>query len=310
MTSTRGISATLGAAALFFFAATVIPPAQELQPPAQPAAPKQPFELAATELRGGDYAGPRVDPPRGLDGKPDLTGYWRPLREPGKPGGNMGKDEPNFTLPFTPLGKRALLYSQNHTVDPEAVCILGGIPRHNASGLPFEVLHTPNRFATTYVYNTSRRVSIGDHLKLPEHPVPSYFGTAIAHWDNDALLIETIGLRDSSKDKIWLDENGDPTSDATTVVERWTRPDFHHIRVEMTITDPKYYTRPIAFTRTWVRGEPGVGLTEYACNENNLDAEHIGPGAGAIGPNGTRGYGYEDLKLPANPPGPEKYGLN
>src|SRR5690606_33101207 len=78
-----------------------------------------------------------VATPRGLDGKPDFTGLWQPVREPGKPGGNLGKDFPGFRLPFTPTGSRAVLYSQNHTVDPEALCIHGGIPRHNGSGLPF-----------------------------------------------------------------------------------------------------------------------------------------------------------------------------
>ncbi len=242
----------------------------------------------------------------GLDGKPDFTGFWRPLKEAGKPGGNLGKDEPNFILPFNETGKRALLYAQNHTVDPEALCTLGGIPRHNGSGLPFEVLHTPQRIAYTYNYNTSRRISIGDNLKLSAHPTPSYFGTSVAHWDGDTLVIDTAGLRDSVKDKIWLDENGNPTSDQTRVVERWTRPDFHHFQLVMTVTDPKYYSRPFTFTRTWVRSPKGLGQQEYACNETNLAAEHIGPGAGVIGPDGNRGYGYED-PLPAVPPGPEAY---
>lgn len=281
---------------------------------AQPAAsgvsaPSVPFELTAQNLRGQPYTGPRVETPRGLDGKPDLTGYWRPLREPGKPGGNLGKDEPNFILPFTELGKRAQLYSQNHTVDPEALCILGGIPRHNGSGLPFEILHTPNRLATLYQYNTHRWVWIDENRKHPENPEPLYFGHAIAHWEGEALVIETVGLKDSSKEKIWLDENGNPTSDATRVIERWTRPDFHHLSLEMTVNDPKYYTRPFTFKRTWVHGDPGQGLGEYACNENNIDADHIGPGAGVIGPDGNRGYGYGDLSLPEDPPGPEAYGL-
>ena len=114
------------------------------------------------------------------------------------------------------LGKRALLYSQNHTVDPEALCVLGGIPRHNGSGLPFEMLHTPQRLAFTYNYNTHRRVSIGEALKLPLMPRAPILRHAIAHWEGDTLVIETVGLRDSSHDKIWLDENGNPTSDADT----------------------------------------------------------------------------------------------
>ncbi|MET0337319.1 MAG: hypothetical protein ABW063_06110 [Caulobacter sp.] len=257
---------------------------------------------------GRPYTGPEVPTPRGLDGKPDLSGFWRPLRLPGVPGGNMGKDEPNFILPFSEQGKRAQIYSQNHTVDPEAVCILGGIPRHNASGLPFEILHTPKRLATLYNYNTHRWVTIDPNLKHPTRLEPTYFGTGIARWEGDTLVIETRGLRDSSHDKIWLDENGNPTSDQTVVIERWTRPNFHNITVEMTITDLKYYTRPFKFTRSWVRADKGQGVGEYACNENNLDAEHIGPGAGVIGPDGNRGFGYDE-PLPAKPPGPEAYGL-
>jgi len=290
-------------------AMTDMSPAQVPAPPPPGVAPQTPSELTANDLRGREYTGPRVDAPRGLDGKPDLSGYWRPLREAGKPTGNLGKDEPAFVLPFSETGRRAVLYSQNHTIDPEALCVLGGIPRHNGSGLPFEILHTPKRLATLYFYNTHRWVSIDETQRHPQNPDPRYFGHALAHWEGEALVIETVGLRDSSRDRIWLDENGNPTSDETRVTERWTRPDFHHLTLQMTVTDLKYYTRPFTFTRTWVAGDPGQGLTEYACNENNIDAAHIGPGAGAIGPDGNRGYGYQDLNLPANPPGPEKYGL-
>jgi hypothetical protein len=284
--------------ALFVAAAVAQAPA--------PTAAQGAEEQVTSLMRGEPYNGPKVETPRGLDGKPEFTGFWRPLREQGKPGGNLGKDEPNFILPFSEVGKRALVYTQNHTVDPEALCILGGIPRHNGSGLPFEVLHTPQRIAFTYNYNTNRLISIGDKLKADPNPVPSYFGSSIAHWEGDTLVIETSGLRDSVTEKIWLDENGNPTSDQTRVVERWTRPDFHHFNLEMTVTDPKYYSRPFRFVRTWTRAPKGLGQQEYACNETNLAAEHIGPGAGVIGPDGNRGFGYSD-PLPAVPPGPEAY---
>ena len=257
-------------------------------------------------IGGKEYTGPPVATPRGQDGKPDLTGFWKGLRDKTRPGGNLGKDEPNFILPFTPLGRRALANTLNHTVDPEAQCILGGIPRHNGSGLPFEVLHTPRRISFNYLYNTHRLVSIDGAQELPADPRPSYFGTSVSRWDGDTLIIETRGLRDSSEERIWLDENANPTSNATSVVERWTRPDFHHLRLEMTVTDLRYYTRPFTFTRTWVRGAPGEGAVEYACNEANLAAADIGPGPGPIGPDGNRGFGYE-TPLPAEPPGPEAY---
>lgn len=271
-------------------------------------APQSAEEQITSLMRGEAYEGPSLPAPRGLDGKPDFTGLWRPVREAGKPGGNLGKDFPGFILPYTAAGLRAEAYAKNHTVDPEALCIPGGIPRHNGSGLPFEVLHTPGRIAFTYHYNTSRRISIGSKLKLDQNAPRRYFGTAVARWEGDTLVIETTRLFDSSHNRIWLDENGDPTSDQTHVVERWTRPDFHHVRLEMTVTDPKYYREPIRFVRTWTAAPADAGQQEYACNESNLAVENIGPGAGVIGPDGNRGYG-EAAPIPDEPPGPEAYGL-
>ncbi len=299
----RIAAALLASLALMASAQTQTP----TQAPTQAPPAKQSNEEQTTSLmRGQDYNGPKVATPVGLDGKPELTGFWRPLREPGKPGGNLGKDEPNFILPFNEVGKRALIYAQNHTADPEAQCILGGIPRHNGSGLPFEILHTPARLAMTYNYNTHRLVSIDPTLKQADKLEPLYFGHSIARWEGDTLVIETRGLKDSASDRIWLDENGNPTSNQTQVIERWTRPDYHHLRLEMTVTDLKYYTRPFTFKRTWVRADEGLGQKEYACNEANLSGELIGPGAGVIGPDGNRGFGYNE-PLPAIPPGPEAY---
>ncbi|MEJ0099740.1 MAG: hypothetical protein WDO12_08385 [Pseudomonadota bacterium] len=275
---------------------------------ASAATPLSQDEQVEKLMRGKPYTGPVLPTPHGLDGKPDFSGFWRPVREQGKPGGNFGKDYPNFQLPFTAEGRRALLYAQNHTPDPEALCVLGGIPRHNASGLPFEVLHTPGRIAFTYLYNTSRRISIGNALRIDAQAPRRYFGTEVAHWDGETLVIETTGLFDSAHDRIWLDENGDPTSNATRVTERWVRPDFHHFHVDIIIDDPKYYSEPLHYSRTWEAAPAGVGQQEYACNESNLEMSNIGPGAGVIGPDGNRGYG-KPAPLPEKPPGPEAYGL-
>jgi len=191
-------------------------------------------------------------------------------------------------------------------VDPEAQCILGGIPRHNGSGLPFEVLHTPGRIAFAYLYNTSRRINIRVGSRPDATAAPGYFGSTAAHWEGDSLVIQTIRLRDSTNERVWLDENGNPTSSQTQVTETWSRPDYHHLRLVMVVDDPYYYSRPFTFTRTWTRAPEGTGLEEYACNESNISASQIGPGAGPIGPDGNRGFGYEDA-LPETPPGPDAY---
>src|SRR5262245_66046807 len=75
--------------------------------------------------------------PRMANGKPDFSGYWKGTTDT-KPVGNIGKDLPGWKLPLTPAGEAALKHNLTATIDPESLCIIGGIPRHNASGLPFE----------------------------------------------------------------------------------------------------------------------------------------------------------------------------
>ena len=86
-------------------------------------------------------------------------------------------------------------------------------------------------------------------------------------------MIDSIGFKD---EKVWIDENANPHSDALHVVERWTRPDADHIHVETLIEDPKFYTRPFTYSRTWVLGQPDEELQEYSCSENNVNRDHLG----------------------------------
>jgi hypothetical protein len=224
--------------------------------------------------------------PRTADGHPDLSGFWRGTKET-RPGGNIGKDLPGYKLPLTPAGQAALQHNLTVTPDPEAQCIIGGIPRHNASGLPFEVLQGAKKIAFLYFYSYYRLIPIDASRKHSADPDPSFFGEELGHWDGDALVIDSIGFKD---EKVWIDENANPHSDALHVVERWTRPDADHIHVETVIEDPKFYTRPFTYARTWVLGRPDEQLDEYSCSENNVDLTHLGPGPGEILPDGTRGY--------------------
>ena len=267
------------------------------------AAPAVTPPVDADSLFGQEPLGPSAPTPRLANGHPDFTGFWKGIHEAGKPIGNIGRDEPGFKLPFTPAGEAAHQYNLTQTIDPEALCVLGGIPRHDASALPFEVLETPNRLAFLYLYTTYRLVPV-DGRPHDEDPDPKYFGDETGRWDGDTLIIDSVGFKDSKDGKFWIDENGDPQSDQTHVIERWTRPDADHLRLVMTIDDPKYYTRSFTFARTWVLARTG-GLGEYACSENNVDAAHLGPGPGAIGADGNRGYATP--KLPKDPPGPDAY---
>lgn len=225
-------------------------------------------------------------PPRTADGHPDFSGYWKGTRDTA-PVGNIAKDLPEHKLPLTPAGEAALRHNRTATIDPESLCIPGGIPRHNASALPFEILQGSQKIAFVYWYTYFRLIPIDATRRHSEDPDPSYFGEEIGHWDEDTLVIDSIGFKDT---RVWADENGDPHSDALHVIERWSRPDYDHIHVDTLIEDPKFYTRSFHYTRTWVHGKPDEELHEYACSENNIDREHLGFGPGPIRPDGTRGY--------------------
>jgi hypothetical protein len=255
---------------------------------------------------GGQKSGKRAAPapstkpaPRTADGHPDLTGYWKNM--PGTtPVGNIGKDLPGFKLPLTPAGEAALQHNLTATIDPESLCIIGGIPRHNGSGLPFEVLQTAKKVAFLYFYSYYRLIPIDPNRKHSEDPDPSFFGEELGRWDGDTLVVDSIGFKD---EKVWIDENANPHSDALHVVERWTRPDEGHIHVDTLIEDPKFYTRPFTYSRTWIQGQPGEELHEYSCSENNIDREHLGFGPGPIRKDGTRGY---ENPAPLPPPVPRQ----
>jgi hypothetical protein len=91
-------------------------------------------------------------------------------------------------------------------------------------------------------------------------------GYSVGEWVGDALVVNTVGFNDRS----WLDRMGHPHSDALRVIERFRRRDLGHLEVEVTIDDPKAYTKPITYTQkqTLVADED---LLEYFCSENEKD---------------------------------------
>jgi hypothetical protein len=253
--------------------------------------------ILAQQMTAPKPSGPSRPAPRLADGHPDFSGYWKGLRGM-VPGGNIAKDLPGLKLPLTPAGEAAWKHNVTATVDPEALCIIGGIPRHNASGLPFEIVHGAKKIAFLYWYSYFRLIPIDAARKHSEDPDPSFFGEELGHWDGNTLVIDSIGFKDT---QVWADENGSPHSDALHVVERWTRPDFDHIHVETLIEDPKFYTRPFTYSRTWIAGMPDEEIHEFSCSENNVDRDHLGFGPGPIRKDGTRGY---DNPAPLPPPLP------
>ena len=74
--------------------------------------------------------------------------------------------------------------------------------------------------------------------------------------------------------KEWLDIMGHPRSDQMKITERYRRRDFGHMDLEVTMEDPKYYTRPFGF-KTTLTLIPDTDVLEYICTENEKDRVHI-----------------------------------
>ena len=128
-----------------------------------------PAMTSAQELTAPDIKSNKPTP-RMADGHPDLSGYWKGTRET-TPVGNIGKDLPGFKLPLTPAGQAALQHNLTATIDPESLCILGGTPRHNASGLPFEVLQGNKKIAFLYFYTYYRLIPVDADRKHSKGPL-------------------------------------------------------------------------------------------------------------------------------------------
>jgi hypothetical protein len=71
-------------------------------------------------------------------------------------------------------------------------------------------------------------------------PNPSWNGYSTATWEGDTLVVRTTGFRDG----LWLDMSGSPMTDAAVMTERFRRPTFGRLEIQITIDDRKAYTRP------------------------------------------------------------------
>ncbi len=94
-----------------------------------------------------------------------------------------------------------------------------------------------------YEEDTSFRQIFTDGRKQPDDPQPAWLGYSVGKWEDDWLLVDTIGFNY----RTWLDAFGHVHSDALHVTERFHRRDFGHMEVEVRLDDPKTFTKPIAF---------------------------------------------------------------
>jgi len=207
--------------------------------------------------------------PRTADGKPDLSGLWWIQ---GGYIGDITKDLKPGDVSFQPSA--AELYARRREAlskdDPTGRCIVGGVPRSTAVPYPFKILNTNGMIVILYEAVHSYRQIFTDGRDLPKDPNPQWFGYSVGRWQDDTFVVDSAGFNDN----VWLDNNGHPGSESLRVTERFKRKDFGHMNIEVTIDDPKTYTKPWTVSLP-VLYQADSELLEYMCNENNKDIEHL-----------------------------------
>jgi hypothetical protein len=217
--------------------------------------------------------------PRTADGKPDLAGIWQAVPDPaGIRGGIEGIVAPRYMIditvdmkpsevPMTPWAA-ALFKARNDNLrrdNPSIRCLPYGVPRLDAYTHPFKIVQTPELVLFLYESFTMFRQVFLDGRPLPKDPQPAWMGYSVGRWEKDVLVVESIGFNEET----WLDGAGHPHSDQMRLTERFHRLDTGHLNIEVTIKDPKAYTRPLRYVQPHLL-QADTDLLEYVC-ENAKD---------------------------------------
>ena len=221
--------------------------------------------------------------PRTSDGKPDLSGIWgwehnRPCPPDGCPDQPVGQEFINIGwslkggLPYQPWAAELVKKRRaaNSKDDPQSVCLPRGAMRINTDGLLKKIVQAPGLMLILTERNANYRQIFTDGRPLPVDPNPSWNGYSSGQWEGDTLVVHSNGFRDD----MWLDTFGSPLTEAAKVTEKYRRPNYGSLEIEMTVDDPKAYTTPW----TIKLNQPLVTDTElldYICLENERDSRHF-----------------------------------
>jgi len=220
---------------------------------------------------------------RTTDGKPDLSGMWemehnRPCGPDGCLDQQPSQEFINIAwslkegLPYRPWSAELVKTRtpEKRVDDPLAHCLPIGVVRlHTFVGLK-KIIQTPRLVTILYEYNGSYRQIMTDGRPLPDDPNPSWNGYSTGKWEGDTLVVETTGFRDNQ----WLDMSGSPLSDAARITERFRRVNYGHLEIEVTVDDPKTYTKPWTIKLNQAI-KLDTDLLDYICLENERDVQHL-----------------------------------
>src|SRR5688500_864707 len=164
--------------------------------------------------------------------------------------------------------------ADNSKDNPDVWCLPIGLMQYHNHPQPRQMVQTKNLMLITYESNYGLRYIYMDGRPAPNNdPQPWWFGYSRGWYEGDTLVVETTNFRGDERAG-WLDVNGSPYTDALKMTERFRRPNFGSLEIDVTIDDPKAYTKPFT-VRVNQRIMVDQEMIEFICNENEQSTKHI-----------------------------------
>ena len=178
--------------------------------------------------------------------------------------GSLGVVQGDGQIPYRPEAAAIRKENGENWIDrdPELKCYLPGVPRAMYMPYPFAIVQGTDKIHMTYAFSNAGRVI---HMnKVTGPPDDTYMGHSVGHWEKNTLVVEVSNFNG----KNWFDRAGNFHSEALHLVERYSPISADAIRYEVTITDPKTFTRPWTIAMPLYRRlEPNATVIDYPCIE-------------------------------------------
>ena len=209
-----------------------------------------------------EYRPPAGPTPRTPSGKVDFSGVWQKPYVP-----DLTKDGKDYKgvadLPFTASGAADWKKYDAAEGDYTGACLPFGMTRSVNTPEPMQIMQSDTYF--TFLFEQNSWFTVVPIDGRPHRKgIATWFGDSVGHWDGDTLVIDT----DNFNGKTRLDTVGHPHSEQLHLIQRFSRSDRGHISYEITVDDPKTFTKLWKNTRTFTL-RPDWEIMEYSCEENN-----------------------------------------
>jgi hypothetical protein len=242
--------------------------------------------------------------PRTIDGHVDFTGIWAARFGGPGAGGRGGRggrggppeqgldadaaEEPSDSppvatfgdigrnieggAPYTDWGReiKEERMARNMQDNPDAHCLPMGHMQFHLHPQPREMIQTEDIIVILYEGNAGiRQIYLDGRPSPDDNPLPWWYGYSTGHWEGDELVVVTTHMKDDG----WLDVNGSPFTSQGTITERFRRPSYGYLEIDVTIEDPVAYTEPFT-VRVNQQILVDTSLIEFVCQENEQSSDY------------------------------------